>query len=381
MGKKEPLLPPLVAYLRAERGIRNQGTIARVIKYTESYVSKLMGKAEDEGYLRISAQFLKKDLTPEQLNALEELSMDSDLCKDLGNAAIKKGGKPVRRVIRFDSGGYGQESSHIGQRQAYFGEHAAKSVLELIAKSRRVGVAWGHTLMHVVSAMRKIPSQVCENPPQFLPVRGDPLGMIDARSSPSVLAAELSLLMSGSTDHSLTLSGVPALIPIIPDMDEDAFKKYVELSPAFTKIFGTQHSGSSPSRLIDSVDCILTSAATHQSFGALSEEYIRSWGIDRTFLEETVIGDIAGIYLPREGLQPHQLHQIQQFSNRWLGIQLDDLKRCVKKAEKDDTPGVVLVAIGREKAPIVYKCCVELGVVSELIIDYDLSEELEKLLA
>ena len=101
-----------------------------------------------------------------------------------------------------------------------------------------------------------------------------------------------------------------------------------------------------------------------------------------------IVGDIAGILLPRPGVNYARNIQVVEFlNNRLATLRSEHLVACHKRhmvaydkkssgATSDDPPaGVVLIAKGAEKADAVI-CALAQGYVSRLIIDRPLEEEL-----
>jgi hypothetical protein len=68
-----------------------------------------------------------------------------------------------------------------------------------------------------------------------------------------------------------------------------------------------------------------------------------------------------------------------EMNDRWTGMRIDHLRQCAMTARREgfqaEKPGVLMLATGARRRNIVLRC-VELGLVSELIIDQDLNHAL-----
>src|SRR5207248_338396 len=90
-------------------------------------------------------------------------------------------------------------------------------------------------------------------------------------------------------------------------------------------------------------------------------------GVSPEKLNRITVGNCGGVLLPKDGLSPEDQALFDDIAGRWMGITRKHYEQCARRQ-----PGVILLAIGHNKADVVLKC-VELSLVSELIIDEELA--------
>jgi DNA-binding transcriptional regulator LsrR (DeoR family) len=136
------------------------------------------------------------------------------------------------------------------------------------------------------------------------------------------------------------------------------------------------------SPLVERLDMVLTGAGVpsrHSRSVWLQERLVSEGFRDLAELASLVIGDIGGCYLPRHDLDAKARQRVRGINARWTGIQVDHLRRCAERAARARSGkgprGVVIVALGKEKAEVVAEC-VRLGIVTRLIIDHELAQAL-----
>src|SRR5205807_2708443 len=121
-------------------------------------------------------------------------------------------------------------------------------------------------------------------------------------------------------------------------------------------------------------DCLLTGvgAGYKKTDDPWFKEMTQLEVTTKVVLDKLAIGDIGGIFLAREESTRERIEDINQ---RWTGIKEEHIRRCAKEAQQSDRSGVIVVAVGSHKAEIIREC-VRLGLVNELIIDYELAKHL-----
>ncbi len=199
---------------------------------------------------------------------------------------------------------------------------------------------------------------------------------------------------------------MPAVIPDIPgkfgtEEHSRVIRDFADLSATYRTIYGA-----TSTRRKD-IDCILTSIGAvpvekrdsndesqdvddkkrvieaRKGFGIYTQKCLAVWGVSSQWLLDHVIGDIAGVFVPRPDLTPECKQDFQRKTERWLGITLKDFRDCARSAEAA-RPGVIVVALGSKdggRARVLLECCTRLGVVNELLIDYEMKRNLGELLA
>jgi len=252
-------------------------------------------------------------------------------------------------------------------------------ITELLRRSAVCGVAWGETVASIVSGLGalRIRPPWKEQPITFIPLCGEPPGRALGEYSASAAAAQLDKIVNNDeTSHSPSLAGVFALIPREFDWKAvQIIRKAFGYLDGYRDIFQRE-------RWIDKIDCVLTSVSADESpltFGLLDLTRATG-GPDRKRLHELVIGDICGIFIPRLGLRSPELAELKEIQKRWNGMTELQLKRCADNALQNGAPGVIVMAIGKNKAAMVYES-VKRGLVNTLVIDDDLAEELKHLIA
>jgi hypothetical protein len=214
------------------------------------------------------------------------------------------------------------------------------------------------------------------------------LGLNITQHSSSVLAAKLQYAANAGTDtaesHSLSLAPVPALIPA--DMDESEIRvvrKFIGKITAYREVFGAEKddidASKDPVPLVDKLECVLTSTSTQERpLGFGGDNLIRVAGVPREKLNDLVVGDICGALIERPNLGEDARRSVADIRARWTGVTLAQLRACASRARAPRLPGVVVVAVGANKAPVVV-ASVRLGLVQHLFADQDLADHLEQI--
>jgi DNA-binding transcriptional regulator LsrR (DeoR family) len=132
--------------------------------------------------------------------------------------------------------------------------------------------------------------------------------------------------------------------------------------------------------LINKIDMLLTSVGPpDRPLGWLGDDLLRAVGLKRAQVAQLVEGDISGVLLPRQGRDIKLDGHLEKIRGAWTGITMDDLKRCHERAQRNGMPGVVVIALGKNKATAVAEV-IRLGICDHLFIDRELSENLKKAL-
>jgi DNA-binding transcriptional regulator LsrR (DeoR family) len=175
--------------------------------------------------------------------------------------------------------------------------------------------------------------------------------------------------------HSLSLAAVPALIPEnFTPKEVKAIRKLINYVDAYHDIFGGQRKDETEQEpWIRRMDCILTSVGPRER--PLGDRLLKTAGIHKERLRELVIGDICGILIPRPGLSTAEDSEVERVTERWTGIKLGDLEDCARRASRSRGTGVIVIAIGKNKAAFIYEV-VRRGLVNHLIVDQDLADRL-----
>jgi DNA-binding transcriptional regulator LsrR (DeoR family) len=257
------------------------------------------------------------------------------------------------------------------ERIRAFGCEVAPLLMSLLSGSRCVGLAWGRTVSAAISGVERL----CESPPArpdgplvCVATVGGMVGELKVRaeSSSSILASRLADTVNGNWESLYTLHGIQAFLSYVDSSDEiPIIKKHIAQLPNFQAIFG----GPGRPGVINELDAIVTSCGNAHHFNQFWTTELPRLGVSPEKFNR-ITDNIGGVPLAKEGLSPEDEALLRDISGRWTGVTRKHYEQCALRH-----PGVILLAIGNNKAEVVLKC-VELGLVNELIIDEDLATAL-----
>jgi DNA-binding transcriptional regulator LsrR (DeoR family) len=270
-----------------------------------------------------------------------------------------------------------------------FGRGCAEWLLSLITASDTVGVSWGGTLENCVSGIESLQRVApASRPVTFVPVCGEPLGRIPDGSSASMLARKLDEMVNGGTSHSLSLSGVPFLIPTkFEGSRKKAVEDLIDCVKGYGAIFGERGERGTKGRpLVRRLSMVLTSVGvTGQPFGFGGERQVNSTGLTTAMLRKLAISDISGALLERDNLGRDDSAELARIRDHWTGIHVEQIRACAERARAGakNTPGVVALAIGANKAAVLLECMRTKrgGLLNHLVINEEAEQELHRLLS
>ena len=98
---------------------------------------------------------------------------------------------------------------------------------------------------------------------------------------------------------------------------------------------------------------------------------------DKDKINELVIGDIGGVLMPTADQTKKQQREFKKLTGVWTGLELDALRATADRARGRDRPGVIVCAVGSEKARV----CLEATRygAQHLLIDGGLARKIVKL--
>jgi DNA-binding transcriptional regulator LsrR (DeoR family) len=70
--------------------------------------------------------------------------------------------------------------------------------------------------------------------------------------------------------------------------------------------------------------------------------------------------------------------EVKSILRRWTGVKIKQLENCALRARDGGPPGVIVLAIGASKAPVVH-AAVRRGLIQHLFMDQDLADRLEQI--
>jgi DNA-binding transcriptional regulator LsrR (DeoR family) len=193
------------------------------------------------------------------------------------------------------------------------------------------------------------------------------------------------IVNGGAGTLPLTLGPVAAYIPgpfatrgARFDMDEqETIRRFVGSSEGYRRIFLGEQGSQRAAPVVHQLDTILTAVgpSSETPIGYGLDDAATAAGLDKTRLSDLTVGNIGGVFLPREELRDTDRATVLDLNRRWSGVKKQHLRRCDENARRTGAPGVIVFAIGKAKAEIVYEC-VRLRLVTQLVIDIDLAGEL-----
>jgi len=377
-------LKMLAAAFLAGRG-HAQKEIAEILDLSQATVSRMLEQARREEFLRSEIRFAEEKLDLSTLQRVRQVTQRRELDEQLTRLATRLAlpGKP--ELLVFSSGDQTQEN--IDKRLLTFSRHAAPYIKELIACSHFCGVTWGSTVWNLVGGLRNLYAR----PPwanreiTFVPLSGEPLGSLPTSHSSSSLANELAKCVNGEAHTALSISMVPAFIPQgFTKAQLEGVWKLIRLVDAYDQIFAAARKETKP--LVQRCDMILTSigpAAKPLGYGG-GGKLFETGNLKIEVLRKIVLGDMGGVCFPRPDLTKPEREIVRNINERWTGVKQEHLMSCAQRAFasklESPIPGIVVAAIGAEKADFIFEA-IMMGVINHLIIDETLEKRLIQLVS
>ena len=265
-------------------------------------------------------------------------------------------------------------------RLSRFAARAAPTLLELLPTGQRIGVSFGTTIGVCIEALASAAARARARTPRELmviPTSGEPLGGAKAPFASTDLAEHLREILGGP--HVPSLRG---MAPVIPEKfygyTHAAGFAHMRCYTSYKTIFGD----SSTEGLVDELDTVLTSAGGFgEHYHAFQNGVVENLGFTREQVGEVAEGDICGVLMGKnEGLTKAQEKMLDGLRKLWTGIRLEHLRRISANARDHQHPGVILCALGANKADIVQAVVCREKLVNHLIIDETLAARLQELL-
>lgn len=365
-----------------------QKDIAAQLDLSEVMVSRLLDQARKQDVLetRLNVESITDDERDAVNSRVHENDLNTELKKTMPNA-----NRHLRSVSIFDAGTTDSSSS---VSRVLFNQSAARVFLKLLKNSANVGITWGNTVAGIFETLRRYRNPIKSQLPeiQFIPLSGDPFGVgnmedYGASYSSSALVRDINGIVNAGIMKSFSLHGIPALIPTEIENLKTIYEM-LECSSAYCDIFGypsrrlsSETLDSDPEPKVYSLDCILTSVSHDgEAWSMLNDdEFIATARLERDELMQLAIGDIGGVLMPKEGISDSQNDRFVDLAQHWTGLREDQLFHCAKSAHESEEfspPGVVVVAVGADKANCVLTA-LRKNYVNHLIIDVELAKKLE----
>jgi DNA-binding transcriptional regulator LsrR (DeoR family) len=390
-----PGRPPIDDLLKLRIGLslvsgRDQKETANALGVSQASVSRTVDWLKRRGWIQweptVNAEAIDKDLY-ETARAMVDASKPlADRINDLWDRDLLP--HPISvSVFSSKPPKDWQPSVQDDRPLAYFASAAAPTIWNLVSKVRGYcGLTWGRSLGALVAAFERTPKGYY--PPtqlQVVPLCGDAIGQESASlNSSSALAQRLASVLNQDERPQKSLALLPAFVPSdFSRSEEKVIRKLIERIQAYREIFGDQANAEglyrSTRHVAATLDAIVTGISrTGAPYGFGQHGF---FGPDGRYtakeISKSVLADLGEVLLAREGVVERTDRVIRNLRRRWTGLQMSALEACAHRAVEPNVntnrPGVILFAIGKDKAePIV--TAMKRGLLNHLIVDKDLAE-------
>ncbi|MFO1500945.1 MAG: hypothetical protein U1G07_21575 [Verrucomicrobiota bacterium] len=308
---------------------------------------------------------------PQNRISLENLNIGLKLLKGLTDGQKKAGMQTLKQVKVIPSISDDTTSEGWGFRLCDFGRQALQEFYAVLSEARIIDIGWGGTVGAIVSAAER------EGFPDktfplltLLATCGELFDYLDFSNASSSLVERILVLIK-KKQPAYTLRGVPALLDI-PGLRDFYLRKH----PGYRAIFG-------PGGLASKAEAAIVSVGTFEQKGvhAFKRALVAEWGATEAQLQRICWGDLGGVLVPRDIADQDGKKEMARISSLWTGVPLEYYHELAKRAAKPATkkthaiPGVVVFAIGKNKAEILHEI-INLGLVNRIVIDLDLAKAL-----
>ncbi len=368
-----------VAYLLSQG--YTQDEIGRMMRIGAPRVTRRKKLAGENHWLeKRPPRFARERLSSPRLEEIEMYCYPQlrKLRERLNRIADKKNVACIRHIRAFFSGSTNTTETDWDLRLEKFGRAAGSYVSQLIPNMNVVGITWGRTLACLAAGIRdhSLHPRPAENPVRFVSLCGESLDEPMTDLSSSTLAMKFNDIVNGARGHPVYLGPVPAFVPARFTPDEaNVIRKFIGELTGYDKVFGDADP------LANRLDCLITTIGyvSEETQGRLLDDRLKAEGIDKTRLSQLVIGDVGGVLIPQPDLLPEDRKLVDEMNSRWTGVQRKHLEQCAQAAERVSAKatGVLALAVGKAKAAVVIEA---IGLISHLLIDDELAEELDSIL-
>lgn len=381
----------LISYLRS-CGMKTNA-IADHLHQSPATISRRLELARDK---HILVEKHIAHLEPEEIERFELFTLEQELSKALSNEI---GQRLVRHITIVPSE---EGKDKVDANISRIGTFAALRLWQHRSAGRMhtVGVSWGRTVAATASAAGLLsPTVSVETQVEFIPIVGDHL--LSTRPniykfSASTVAAELTKAFQGDLEKQHHLS-TPSCIPedfFQDDVDQTAAEKqlirrFLKTLSSHQEVFGPGEGNQEPAiqRLdtlisgcgfIDANDGSVELENRKDSMWFNFTKHVRP--AERAELRKAAIGDLCGRLVARPDADTAGKRLVDEINERaFASPTLQDIRRCKEQARQNQTPGVIIVCAGAEKAGTLLSICLD-DLVSEIVIDKDLAIEVANLL-
>lgn len=378
-------------------------TVEQIVRYMDSSLTTISRRLELARNSKILSEKYIVHLKPEEIEKLELLNLEQELSEAL---AKKMGSHFVQRTTIVPSE-KGKEDENIKR----VGDAAALRLFQHMnsGKMKTVGVSWGRTVAATAQAARRLSPTVepyVDTQVEFIPIVGDlllPTKMKIYQFSASTIAAELTRAFKGNLQDQHDLS-IPACFPEdffqgSPDKistEKRLIRRFLETLPSYQAVFGARAGESNQKPVIQCLDTLISGCGFIQSSGRAIPVKSRKDSMwfnltrhiqdsERERLRKAASGDLCSRLVPHQDADEEGRKLVEEINERVFAAPTsDDIRLCKDRSRKDDTgeqdtPGVIIVASGAEKARVLLNICFG-DLVSEIVIDKELAIGMAQLL-
>jgi predicted transcriptional regulator len=400
--------PEEVVALLATEGHHTQADIARILKVSQSKVSRLLTTAEEK---KLLVRIVQNGLSEERSHAIRayvnQLTRNLRLTELLARQDEKGRLKEVHVIHSPVSDQIPDDIDPWEARCHEFGRRASRLVLDLIRRGRLIGVSYGRTLASMVDGIRHVsvtPPPSPEAGPRFFPLWTEPYEDSDYRFvsklfpnaallSSTRLARAIANAITGKDHDVPILNCFPSLLLLdktFSEADIDVIRRFYHTNESFETVFGTP--AHPDGGFVSRMDTALIGIGTTQNHGRnanpnyhVSKRALRIAGFSEDVHELAYVGDAGGAWLrrtqkPGGAKGKKNTAEIERyvtlFERRWMGPTQDQIARCAATVIEDGPVGVIAMAVGRERRAAVLES-IRCSLVNRLIIDTDLAMSLD----
>ena len=361
----------------------SQVEIAETLGFSQAKVSKLLDEAKTNGWIQNKPVLTVGRIDKALLRELQDTSEESILSECFASMSIPDLGVQLRHIKILSSGTDRKgtkESRQVTARLVKFGHLASSYVYDHVIKNAScVAITWGHTLASLINGIQALGHGVRKQAVDVFPVCADLNGVKHvARNefSSTRLADRLNAILNNRLGPAYSLTAFPGFLPHHWLKKEPQFvKDFVHESGSYPEIF-------SKKGRIHKADTLITSVGDYREpFGdsirlfqaAFDSKYQNEL---KRKLKTMVVSDIGGALVPSK--QQYEA-EVRRMSEVWTGPTLEHIRGIAIRASRNQTPGVVVTAIGTKKSATVYNF-LKLGLINTLVCDRELANDLKQYL-
>jgi hypothetical protein len=252
-----------------------------------------------------------------------------------------------------------------------FAKGATPHLVHALTNARITLVTYGRTLQCAFEALN--PNKLDRDFWAY-PACCDPYEYHREPWSSSRLAKSITQRQGRPADEHPSLAKLlPIIGPHHGPQGTRALADFVEHAPGYITIYG-------PGGLAEQANCLVTSHGRKEQPWTMGEDhFVKAFGIKREELHPLIAAEIGSVLLPKPDLTPAQMQRFEQITGARLGLKLRHLESLAALAAGTPAPGVVLIAMGANKAASFLEL-VRRGLINIAIVDNSLEARLRELL-